>query len=313
MVVFFSLGSDDRTYTGWGLVNLVLHVTALQTNFHQNFVWQINNVLWTVSVECQFYLFLVAVFLLGHRFVWTRRGNGAPLMAVFVGSALAADPIYRAIATGLAPHLPTPVLGGGDPTSSVYTWNFCYFLKWFVPGIGAGWLAALAMSEHIRLPRISAATWNGILLAIVAGIVVIVLTAGEGGWRQESLAGWPLNALLFAALILVVPHASLGRFAFGAKPLLWVGTISYGLYLWHYTVTRALSHTDYFSSLHGWSAFVVLGIAGLAASTFVAACSYFIVERPAMAFGKRLRRSSVRHPAPVVVTTPQAVPRQDIG
>jgi peptidoglycan/LPS O-acetylase OafA/YrhL len=54
----------------------------------------------------------------------------------------------------------------------------------------------------------------------------------------------------------------------------WFGTISFGLYLWHYMILRAIKQAAFFSTLHG----IALGLAGLGASVAVAASSYYLVE-----------------------------------
>jgi peptidoglycan/LPS O-acetylase OafA/YrhL len=63
--------------------------------------------------------------------------------------------------------------------------------------------------------------------------------------------------------------------------LVWVGTISYGLYLWHFPVLRVLMDWGF----GGWT----LVLAGFALSFGMAAASYLFVERPLLR-----RRGGVR-------------------
>ncbi len=290
VVVGFSLLFDNRTWTGWGLINLAFHVTALQTNFHQNFVWMINNVLWTVSVEVQFYLFLAGVFLIGSRMTLLRRGRGWPLLAVVIVTGMAADPFYRFLVGSLAPHVPVPLLGGGNPDSSINTWNACYFLKWFLPGVAAGWLSVVLRAHD---PSGTERSWTWVneatFLLLLFAIAFLISCGAEGDWRMLKATGWPLNALLFAGLVFMAPLSRLGNFLFAQRALLFFGTISYGLYLWHYPLLRAIGKGSVGLNFGGWPTIFMVAITGLAVSSMVAFLSYQFIERPAIESARKCR------------------------
>lgn len=290
IVVGFSLLFDNRTWTGWGLINLALHATALQTNLHQNFVWMINNVLWTVSVEVQFYLFLAGVFFIGNRMTLLRKGRGWPLLAAVIVIGLAADPFYRVVAGSLAPHVPVPLLGGRNADSSIYTWNACYFLKWFLPGVAAGWLSVvLRAHDPSGVERSWAWANEATFLLLLFAIVFLISCGAEGDWRMHKATGWPLNALLFAGLVFMAPLSRLGTFLFAGRALLFFGTISYGLYLWHYPLLRAIGKGSVGTSFGGWPTIFLVAITGLAVSSVVAFLSYQLVERPAIESARKCR------------------------
>ncbi|HEY2601394.1 MAG TPA: acyltransferase [Thermoleophilaceae bacterium] len=101
------------------------------------------------------------------------------------------------------------------------------------------------------------------------------------------------------------------RYVLGNKVLLWLGLVSYGIYLWHQTVFDQLArwHFDGSKLIHpyiGWE------VAVLAITVTIAAISYYGLERPILRL-KRLvpnRRGQARgealaEPAPL---TPQPVP-----
>ncbi len=81
------------------------------------------------------------------------------------------------------------------------------------------------------------------------------------------------------------PGQGVVRRVLGNRLLLWLGVISYGLYLWHLTILMKLQQgsliPDLASDLHvaEWIVWSVVGIGG---SVLVAAASYYLVERHAL-------------------------------
>jgi peptidoglycan/LPS O-acetylase OafA/YrhL len=82
------------------------------------------------------------------------------------------------------------------------------------------------------------------------------------------------------------PSRGFVRRALANRALLWVGLVSYALYLWHAAVIAKLT------SLGALTSFSPLGYisAALGASLLVAAASFYAVERPALRLGRRLSR-----------------------
>jgi peptidoglycan/LPS O-acetylase OafA/YrhL len=90
-------------------------------------------------------------------------------------------------------------------------------------------------------------------------------------------------ALLPAATV-AKPQSWLGRML-ETPPLVWVGRMSYSLYIWQQLF---LPSSELPRSLGMWQR----GPWNLAAAFGCATLSYYLVERPAIVFGKRrLRRS----------------------
>ncbi len=77
----------------------------------------------------------------------------------------------------------------------------------------------------------------------------------------------------------------------GSRPMVRVGVLSYGVYLWHYDVLEdaPLGHLDHTR---------VVAVASLALSLAVVAglavASYRLVEQPALAWARRRERSGRR-------------------
>lgn len=290
VIVGFSLLFDERTWTGWGVANLLLHVSAFQTYFHQNFIWSINNVLWTVSIEVQFYLSLAIAFAVADRFHILRYWKGLPLLALMILLSLLSDPIFRDVIGRVASQLPAPVFGGGDPQSPVYSWNFFYFSKWFLPGLAAAWLGA-ASGCYNGAPWPPTRSWRRELAmsVLLLATTVIIVNAGEGEWRTYSEIGWPNNVIVFAGLVFFAPLSGLGRFLFNGALLRWIGTVSYGLYLWHVPVLSAIGKGSLGTQLDGWARLFAVGLAGLVVTSILAYLSYTLLERPAILVARRYR------------------------
>jgi len=159
--------------------------------------------------------------------------------------------------------------------------------------LGAG-LGALAL----RLPRLPAAVAG---LLELAGCGLIVFAAGSGidakwcvAFGSPRMALLPLGAgvLIFALASDSGPAARLLRLA----PLLWLGRISFSIYLIH---VRILVRTSPLLWLlvggpPGMAAVLVWGVAMYAVTTAVAFVTYFLVERPGRRLGNALLTLAAR-------------------
>ena len=90
--------------------------------------------------------------------------------------------------------------------------------------------------------------------------------------------GFLLSALSAAALITGAVCVAGGPVAtvLSLRPLVWMGTVSYGAYLWHFPVSIELDTAR--TGLGGLSLLAVR----VAATFALAAASYYLVERPVM-------------------------------
>jgi peptidoglycan/LPS O-acetylase OafA/YrhL len=100
-----------------------------------------------------------------------------------------------------------------------------------------------------------------------------------------TLGGFTLLAIATAVVIVNVVLAPPGYLTsfleFG--PLVWIGRISYGLYLWHYPIFKATS----FLKMR-WP--VQLAVA-LALTVMVTSLSYYLIERPALSLKRRHKKA----------------------
>ena len=151
----------------------------------------------------------------------------------------------------------------------------------------AGCAIALARSSgHLqRIPR-------GFLKAgAVFGLLYVVLYALTVSSPTKLLNGYLVQTVVIAVAVAGVVEAPPRWLLRGlqVKPLVALGLISYGFYLWHYMIWTALS--PHLSS--GPASVAIVGLATLAVATF----SYVVVERPALRLKRRFSARVALHRA----------------
>lgn len=198
--------------------------------------------LWSVPVEAQFYLIFLALWAAIEGAGWRR------VLAWLAPAALVLAAGFRAGVTdaALAPA----------------------FAPAFLIGM---WLAA------VPLP---AALGRGAVPWLALALMVLNLPGLRGAWGPELWSGFypsmwldPFR-LAVAALLLASAATAPGRWLAGA-PLAALGVISYGFYLFHRPLLRALEPLD----TPGWS----LALLAFALCAALAALSWHAFEKPAAA------------------------------
>ena len=228
-------------------------------------------VAWTLCIEVTFYVLLPAYAFAARRLTW--RAELAVLAGLGVLSGVVHAGFYPSASTEATPAL---TLAGT--------------FMWFVPGM------LLAVWTVHRPVTGAGRYWAG---AVVAFAALVAL-------RESGLPGWvpAVTATPLFALLLLLPAANLT--AAGSIPhrvlstavLAWLGTISYGLYLYHATVIAWL---DGRPLTEHWP---VLAAAALGLSVIVAAGSWYLIERPALRLA-RGRATGARRAQPGFVPARQ--------
>jgi len=236
----------------------------------------VNSVYWTLTAEFWFYVLLPLAVAALH--AASGRGDAALLRRALVlyAAALAVTVAFRA---GIqSAH--------GDGHAFPLEWA-ARQLPATLDVFAAGMLAAVASRLSGRIP---AAPASGMLVAGgLAGIVAMLYVM-----HHHYLAYWdggPLfyfwHALTAACAGLMVLGASrngrLARALFATRPALYLGDISYSLYLWHFPV--ALWVAARLPPAGGELAYVA---AAATAAVAASALSYHLVERPVL-----VRRSRI--------------------
>lgn len=121
-------------------------------------------------------------------------------------------------------------------------------------------------------------------------------------WDDMNVLAWGITVVECATVIVlmaVLARRGAAYEALSAPALVWLGRMSYGIYLWHYPIVRWLRAEQ------PWAVTVVLG---LALSAALAALSYYTVERWAL----RLRDGGgrARRPAPLLLPPTAQTPRR---
>lgn len=213
--------------------------------------------LWSLSIEEQFYIFWpIVIGVFGGASVRSERRLRASLWILVIASfILSLVRIER------------------DQSSAFYE------IQYRLWELGAGGLlAALTPRMQVALKKISPNALSG------AGLVAIGLSFALITQSSKFPGAWALLPVLGSCAILIAgPQAVLNRRFLSLGPMVWIGLISYPLYLWHWPLLsflRILSNETYLQSPTGqWlrAGAVLLSIA-LAYGTYV------LIEKPIQRF-----------------------------
>ncbi len=199
--------------------------------------------LWSLAVEEQFYLLWPPVVAFGASLGaqrWRLRRLMFVSLAVAGVSALAMALMY-------VPEIdPSRIYYGTDTRAAGLLIGAALAFVWR-PGERVSREGCVRLGRPRRVPSGGRLRrrWGWTLpalldvvgLAALGGLVFFCLRLDE---FQPALyrGGFAAVSLTTAALILALahPHARVGRFVLGWRPLRWVGERSYGIYLWHWPV-----------------------------------------------------------------------------
>ncbi|CAB4928724.1 unannotated protein [freshwater metagenome] len=238
-------------------------------NFSRDTIMRLDPPMWTLAVEASFYLVLPLLGWVALRVARTRIGQSiVPISALALGVAFN---------VWLAQRAPSIMLGKS--------------LLAMLPYFAIGMLAAVLV--YGRTPGRRAAA----LLAI-GGLALVLL---DGWLHARAAPGTQLAHVLKSVrdLPAAVGCAAIVALAttrpprvLAARPLAAAGLVSYGLYLWHVPVLLWLRAHGLLPQ-HTWGAVLV----GLPVSLALAALSWRLVERPAIAWCRRTHLFGANRPA----------------
>jgi peptidoglycan/LPS O-acetylase OafA/YrhL len=224
------------------------------------------DIAWSLAIEEQFYL----------AYPWLVRKVQPRTLLILLACAIAAAPIARGLTW----------LWGAQPVLGPYVLPYCR-------------LDALALGALVRV--MIELDWTRAIhaMARIAPVAAVVALVILYSWTRKDprfiVVGYSTTAIagacLLARLVTARPGAWIVR-VFENPVLVYVGKISYGLYLYHllarfaatFALTKVLGHK---SSGESW--FCALQLGGMIAiAMVVATLSYRYFERPLLAYKDRL-------------------------
>jgi peptidoglycan/LPS O-acetylase OafA/YrhL len=158
-------------------------------------------------------------------------------------------------------------------------------LDWFVIGMG---LATLAARRPGLIARVNPAGALGVGIVLLVLMGVLRLPWGVIAYNTNPTAGGSITAHIFygaIGLMFVLAAASAEQRRSGIIPRLlrcraaiWLGTVSYGIYLWHIPVIGEVTRIagDGWLPANGAVQFVVVALG----TTLAASLSWIMLERP---------------------------------
>jgi peptidoglycan/LPS O-acetylase OafA/YrhL len=265
---------------------LPIHLLMLH-NINADMSWDINPVYWTLPIEMNFYLALP--FLV--RFVAAK--GMAP--GVLLRRTLA----MLAAVIGIAILYRVAIFAIYKDSVREIIWAVLQ-LPGSLDQFALGMLAAVLFRGAKSNPRLSSP-------AAVERLSLLLLLVGMTGaiammhWIHHTPDYWSgsrlpyfwytaTSAFLAMAVLSIALSSRLTRFLFENGPVVWLGTISYSIYLWHYPVSKWVA-----TNLGGAAMDrIEFGLAAFAATVAVSAVSYYAVERPFMRWGAGARPLGAR-------------------
>jgi peptidoglycan/LPS O-acetylase OafA/YrhL len=216
---------------------------------------------WTLAVEVSFYLTLPLIGLAAARLGRSRQRQLVLPLALIAGGL--------AWNTFTSPALP-----------------YGHFLPAALPYFGAGMLAGVLVEERSISRR-----WGFWLLVAGSGAVLLDAALHSGAcpaaltpFVAQTLRN-SLSAAGFAAIVAAVACGPRTHPLLNSRPLVALGTISYGVYLWHLPLLLALRSQNALPLQLLPALAVVLSV-----TIAVAALSWLLVEKPILAWAHRVTR-----------------------
>lgn len=236
---------------------------------------------WSLSVEVAFYAVLPAFAFTMRRATRHRASPRRRLVAdlVVLGLLAAASSTARAL-------LVDQIVQSGGLTNPLYftlIFTLPFYFTWFAVGMGFASLSAYAAETGqtyrwlASAGRAPGAVW---MLAAASFVLLVAvappLTSGEFT-SHHLLTAVVAGALVFPAAFPTQDGRGLPAKLLSLRWVVWLGLISYGIYLWSDPIKLALVDAG---ALNGSLPFLRIVVPAFCLSVVAGAFSYYVVERP---------------------------------
>ena len=197
---------------------------------------------WAMSLQAQFYVLWLLLAALALAIV---RWRGTRPVQTMLGILMAVFTVSLALSVW----------------QTATAQPFAYFVPWtrmWEFAIG-GFTALLGAQVQLRGAAAGAASWSGLIALLATGAVLPVATGFPG-----VIAAVPALA---AALILMSTRSDERWWSatriLSWRPLVWLGSIAFGIYLWHWPLLTAYRYWRGLDAVPGWRAGAVILIGSI--------------------------------------------------
>jgi peptidoglycan/LPS O-acetylase OafA/YrhL len=263
--------------------NLAVYLGLLQAYTEDGLSGGISQA-WTLTIEVAFYV-LIPFWALALRRIPARSRRDFLLSEIgLISIGVAASIAWKLLAIqdldeGASPFIPALI-------------SLPAFFDHFAAGMLLAVLSVAAPGRDAwprplaRLARVPALCW---LIALAALWGMAHAPAEVEGWGGNYLLHRELEVVLAAAILVSAVAAaerSSGAWrALTARPVVWLGTVSYGFYLWHLVVLSQLR--EWTGHSLGTLPFFVIAFA---VTVLLSAASWYLLERHVIGLAHRLTR-----------------------
>ena len=270
--------------------NIFAHIFLIFNYFSVKYFYSINPVLWTLAIEAQFYLILpLAVFAVRRvckPFLSLPLSPAVLLLILFFIVGIASRGLE--FAASVHPH--------GAATSAPNFRSIFSFLDMFGIGMVIAYLEKSGAAQRLqRIPPL-VPLLAGICLLISANLWCSLLLPGE--WMNSNnllytLCFSPLICIGFGLFLITnILYKQTQKNIFNTFPLVWIGLISYSVYLYHTGVQFVVfGHLHLNRHISNWTLLTLVNaLIALPVVLLVSGAMYFLIEKPSLDWLKRRKR-----------------------
>lgn len=239
-------------------------------NFREDSIFSINAPFWTIAVETQFYALLPCIFVLIRP---TAQRLAIPIVLLL--ALLAYGMHLQLIAAGASwPSANAPV-------AAVRQYSLLAHLPIFLFGIAAT-PCYLYLRQRQRdfyrwlLPVSNATVWG------VLGLLLVVLGTPLGDALRVPAGRYhlPIVPILICSILVFTPFSGLPRAILDTRLFTYLGTVSYGIYLYHLPIQHVVArYMNAWCGLDPASHWIIFASISFLVTLITASISYWGVER----------------------------------